>query len=91
MKKGIIYTLIAAILGLALVLIPLNTIRVENENNGAFSQLFPERIQSVEAGSYNTDATSSWFTELSFLAISFLSALLLFLVVRRRVHQHSTA
>jgi hypothetical protein len=90
-KKGIIYTLIAAVLGLALVLIPLITIRVENENDGDFSRLFPEQLQPAEVGSYNTDAASSWHNELSFLAISFALALTVFLVVRRRVPQRGTA
>ncbi|NWG11743.1 hypothetical protein HXY33_08390 [Candidatus Bathyarchaeota archaeon] len=91
MKKGFIYALIAAILGLTLVLIPLVTIRVESEHDGVFLSATTQRLQSLEGGSYNTNAASSWSNELSFLAISFALALTAFLIVRRRVPQQGTA
>jgi len=83
LRKGMFYTLAAAILGLSLVLIPLITIRAEGELNGFSLEAVPERLQTLEGRSYNTNV-SSWSTEVKFLAAIFVLALIEYLLFKRR-------
>jgi hypothetical protein len=83
-KKGIIYTVAAAILGLSLVLIPLITIRAESEYNGFLLEAVPARLQRLEGRTYETNVANSWSTEIQFLAIVFVLALIEYLLFRRK-------
>jgi ABC-type antimicrobial peptide transport system permease subunit len=89
-KKSIIYTLIAAILGLTLVLIPLITIRAQSEYNRFPITAFSEGQLNSEGRSGSTNVASSWSTEMGFIVISFVLALIAYLLVRSRMPRDDT-
>lgn len=90
MKKGIIYTLIAAILGLTLVLVPLITIKAQSEYNGFPIRAFSEDQLSPEGRSDNTNVANSWSTQMEFIVVSFVLAIIAYLLVRSRMPRDET-
>jgi hypothetical protein len=87
LKKAVLYISAAAILGLVLILVPLMTIRAQNEYNSGFLsvQSVPPRMEALNGRTaYDVNVASSWFTEVGLLAISFMVASITYLLFRRR-------
>jgi hypothetical protein len=86
MRKSVIYILMATVLGLLITLVPLLAIGAESEHNGVLSSMrVGESMEMLEGRSYNMNIASSWSGELGFLAITFVVALVIYLLLRRKV------
>ncbi|MGC9345985.1 MAG: hypothetical protein ACP5ER_04240 [Candidatus Bathyarchaeales archaeon] len=82
------YSVVAVALGLFLTLVPLiiiAEIRVENRYAPSFS--FSERLEKLE-GDYGLNAPKYSVAELEIFAISFVIALVVYVLFKRRLPHH---
>lgn len=86
MKKIPLYFLVAVILGLSLTLVPLATIKAENGYN-AIPQSIQERLKTLE-GTYDSGATTYSGSDVEILAISFVIALVAYLLFKHISPHH---
>lgn len=85
MKKIILYSIFAAILGLILIMVPLITIKTENMGNFYFAP----STQSQEAGSRDIVggyglANTHFITAIESLTLSVLVAMGVYVIARRK-------
>jgi hypothetical protein len=86
LKKILVYSLVAVLLGLSLTLVPLATIKAQNSYN-AIPQSIQERLKTLE-GTHDSGATTYSASDLEIFAISFVIALLVYLLVKHLLPQH---
>ena len=86
LKKILLYSLVAVILGLSLTLVPLATIKAENGYN-AISQSIQERLKTLE-GTHDSGATTYSGSDVEIFAISFVIALVVYLLFKHILSQH---
>lgn len=87
LKKTLVYSAIAVILGLLITLVPLivyTQFTEESKYDGAqFSNSLPEQLRKLESPSTNLNVPNST-SDLQILAISFLIAVVMYVLVKRR-------
>jgi hypothetical protein len=83
LKKILTYSLMAIILGLSLTLVPLATIKAEN-GYSAVQQSFQDRLETLD-GTHDSGATTYSASDVEIFAISFVIALVLYLLVKSRM------
>ena len=81
MKKIPLYLLVAVILGLSLTLVPLATIKAEN-GYIAIPESIQQRLKTLEG--YGSGATTYSDSDVEVLAISFVIALVAYLLFKHR-------
>jgi len=86
LKKILVYSLVAVLLGLSLTLVPLATIKAENDYY-AMPQSIQERLKTLE-GTHDSGAATYLASDLEILAISFVIALVVYLLFKRIIPHH---
>lgn len=86
MKKILVYFLVAVLLGLSLTLVPLASIKAENGYN-AIPQSIQERLKTLE-GTHDSGATTYSSSDVEIFAISFVIALVVYLLFKHILPQH---
>ncbi len=83
LKKILSYSILAVILGLALVLLPLITVaEIRPQNSYLLPESLSGRFKQVEGVYYDVPQSSS--SDVQVFAVSFLMALVAYLLVRRK-------
>ena len=80
MKKILLYSLAAVFLGLSLTLVPLATIKAENDYY-AIQQSIQARLKTLE-GTHDSGVTTFSASDVEILAISFVIALVVYLLFK---------
>ena len=86
MKKILLYSLVAVILGLSLTLVPLATIKAENGYN-AIPQSIQQRLKTLE-GTHDSGAATYSGSDVEIFAISFVIALVVYLLFKHMLPPH---
>jgi hypothetical protein len=86
LKKILLYSLVAVILGLSLTLVPLATIKAENGYN-AIQQSIQQRLKTLE-GTHDSGATTYSGSDAEIFAISFVIALVVYLLFKHILPHH---
>jgi len=88
LKKILVYLAVAVVLGLFLTLVPLITIaEIRVENDKAMPQSFWEGLEKLE-GTHFLDASQYSDADLEIFAISFVIALVVYVLFKRRTPHH---
>jgi len=87
LKKTLLYTAVAVVLGLSMTLIPLVTLaELKPENHYATPHSFSRALEGLEGSHVNTQTSSS--ADVEVLAVSFAVAFAVYVLFkRRRPHQ----
>ena len=86
MKKALLYSALAVILGLALTLVPLYTLaEVRTENRGLLMpNALSDQLKSLGGSSYHANTLESSNTDVELFAVSFVVALVAYMVFKRK-------
>lgn len=88
LKKILLYSGVAVVLGLLLTLVPLITLaefRAENHHDATlYAQSLPEQMKKLE-GTYASDTPAYSTANLQVLGICFAIALVVYVLFRRRI------
>jgi hypothetical protein len=87
LKKILVYSVVAVVLGLTLTLVPLFTlaeIRAKNDYATGQPLLLPERMETLE-GTYGLDEPKYTFADIDVFAISFVIALVVYVLFKRKL------
>jgi len=90
LKKILLYSGVAVVLGLLLTLVPLITLaefRAENYDATLYAQSLSERMKSLE-GAYGLDKPAYSTADLQVLGVCFAIALVVYVLFRRRIPLH---
>ena len=91
LKKILLYSGVAVVLGLLLTLVPLITLaefRTENHYDATlYAQSLPERMKRLE-GTYGLDTPAYSTANLQVLGVCFAIALVVYVLFRRRIPLH---
>lgn len=88
LKKILVYFAVAVVLGLFLMLVPLITIaEIRVENDHAIPRSLWAGLEKLE-GDYDLDASKYSDIDLEIFAISFVVALVVYVLFKRRLPHH---
>ena len=91
LKKILLYSVVAVVLGLLLTLVPLITLaefRAENQYDGRpYVQSFPEGMKRLD-GTYGLDTPAYSTADLQVIGVCFAIASVVYVLFRRRIHLH---
>jgi len=86
-KKILVYSAVAVVLGLTLVLVPLIALAgIEAENN-VMDRSFCQQLEQLE-GTHGLDAPKCSDSDVKILAFSFVIALVAYMLFRHRISHH---
>jgi len=88
LKRILVYSTVAVVLGLALTLVPLITLaEIRGENHFVMRHSFPQQLERLE-GTYGLDAPKRSVSDVRILAFSFVIALVAYGLFKRRTPHH---
>jgi len=87
-KKILVYSAVAVVLGLTLTLVPLIALAgIKAENHYVMSRSLSQQLEQLE-GTHGLDAPKCTNSDVKILAFSFVIALVVYMLFKRRTSHH---